>query len=80
MYPGTAYNDVVATARNFALSPSTLQSGNWMQTNPRHYTNATRPTDGADIGVGMMIWNDDDDAPNWFDSGGNWIDLTGAIT
>lgn len=42
------------------------------------YTNATRPSP-ANAPFGGMIWNTDDNAPN-FSDGTNWRDVNGNIT
>ena len=44
--------------------------------NLRNYTNATRPTPGS---AGRVIFNSDDQAPN-YDDGTNWRDSQGVLT
>jgi len=43
------------------------------------YTNATRPS-AVGMPLGMMIWNAEDNAPNFADGLGNWVDPDGQIT
>lgn len=52
----------------YAASPIPLQN----------FGNTNRPPAGA-VGVGTMIFNTDDGAPNW-SNGTNWIDSSGNIT
>ena len=45
---------------------------------PESFSNATRPSP-ASVAVGTMIFNTDDNAPN-FSDGTNWRDAVGTIT
>lgn len=49
---------------------------------PQHlpkFTSATRP-DASDVEAGTVIWNTDDNAPNYADENGNWRDALGNLT
>jgi hypothetical protein len=48
-------------------------------TQPDAFPNTSRP-DASTYPKGTMIWNDDDDAPNWSDGSGTWRDAEGNIT
>lgn len=46
---------------------------------PDVFSNATRPA-ASTYPQGVMIWNTDDDAPQFSDGAGNWRDAAGNIT
>ena len=54
---------------------ASLEAGAGM---PAVYSNTTRPPANT-VPVGRMIFNTDDDAPNW-SNGTDWLDASGHLT